>query len=132
MGTSYVTIDGRSEAFNDTDLLVLLRLTTYSMRNQELLPEIAEAWEGAIQGHGPGVVNVPMDRLAGQSTEREQLSALLSGLQAEVQGFGGTVPVAYLRERCDLPGIRFDAPYPTKLLVAAIKRLRGLVDPERP
>ena len=128
MGTSYVTFDGRSGAFKDSDLLVVLGLAANSMRKQDVLLDLADAWEEAIKRHGPGVADVPMDGLSESSGVRGQLLALLLRLEAELHSHGDSVAIAFLRERCDIPGIRFDTAYPTRLLVNTVQRLRELLE----
>ena len=128
MGTSYVSFQDRCEAFNDSDLLMVLRLASNSMGQRGVLAELANAWEEAIRNHAPGVVDVPLGNLAEQSTERGQLAALLLELETEVSNFGDFVPLPYLREHCNMRGIRYLAGYPTSRIVAAIKRLRDLLE----
>jgi hypothetical protein len=128
MGHSILIVNGRHAPFEDIDLLVVASLAVAAMKEQERLFPVAAAWDAAIHDHAPGVVDLPLQPFVGDPDARTALVTVLAGLERELCELGVAVPIVSLRARCKIPGVSFEAPYPTQPLVAAALRLRDLIE----
>jgi hypothetical protein len=128
MGASILTVNNISAAFKDSDLLLVLRMAANTMREQDLLPDVLEAWD---ESRGPGVIELPLQQVVGQPDTCEQVLSVLLSVESAVQEFGGGVPYTYLEEECEIPDLTFTGPCPTQPLLLVLHRLRALLAPGR-
>lgn len=129
MGTSLLRVNDRHAEFNDSDLLVVARMVVSAIRNSDCqsLFAVAETWTRAIEGHAPGVVDLPVQEFASDAVVRQCLASLLDNLESSLSEWGDEVPLTYLKMNCQVPGVVFERPYPTHHLVGATRRLRELI-----
>ena len=127
LGHSILIIDGRHATFKDSDLLVVSCLAVEAMWERERLGHVAAAWQAAIEGRAPGAVCLPLEPYVHDTATRQELLCVLADVEVDLRSMGASVPMTRLNAMCSIPGMWFDAPYPTSLLLAAVGRLRELI-----
>jgi len=130
MATSIQTVGERAEAFNDLDLIAIVRLLGQEAAARpgeySAITAVLARWERNLAAYGPGTIDLNFNDLASSDKRRSELILLLAAVDKGVGQFGKTIPSSVLNDRCAVPGVTFQD-YPISLLRLAMTRLRGLL-----
>lgn len=132
MAHSIQVVGGNHQIFHDADLIALVTLLDHCLQHEPgkylaLSPVIAQ-WQRDLEAYGPGVIHLGLDSVVHAPDVRSELLRLFAALEERLADLGDTVPASLLNERCVAPGVElYD--YPTSMLLAAISKLRELLQP---
>lgn len=129
MAKSIQRVADRSEAFDDVDLLLVVRLLLSLLDHPggKAFVEIRSTWEALLRLHAPGTIDLGLEDLVANAARRDQLSLLLDKTEDRLQQWGEAIPHSYLKRECQIDGVIFEESYPTRYLISTVRRLRGLV-----
>jgi len=128
MAHSIQTFAGKSDIFNDTDLLVVIGLAldiiSESAAFEELRP-LALEWERAIKEYGPGVLDLKLEHGLETPNQQRVFGDLMEEILSRCVEYKSRIPASTLNERISAPGVTF-FDYDVAAVTAALEKLRHL------
>lgn len=130
MATSIQVVHGRSQLFNDLDVIALICLMTERVASVETsyvqLNSFITEWNEALMNYGPGTIDLKFDELVASSAAFHQFTSLIDNIYDEMKRIDMHVLTSTLNARCRAPGVHF-ANYRGGLLTRMIDEVRSLL-----
>jgi hypothetical protein len=122
MASSIQSYRERTSSFKDLDLIAILILLESELERDrtalQLGPVFAE-WHKALDGYGPGTIDLRLNDLLSSEEMRQAMLALLDAVDARLRAFDKTVPAWILNGRWSVPDVIFLDYSAAKLSVAS-------------
>jgi hypothetical protein len=129
MAHSIQVFEKRSKSFNDLDLLIVITFVLEMIAkepDQFGLSKVCDHWKGALRSYGPGVLDLEFESLIRSQSDRCLMAEIFDKVREELEAFGTKIPATVLRERVQIPGVKFHD-YPVVCVAATATDLKALL-----
>lgn len=129
MATTHLSLNGRTEAFDDVDLLLVMRLILNEAddNGRQGRPDFSKAWEEAIDMRAPGMIPIDLEMANSTANSRAVFARIIERTSRHLDEWCDSIPLSYLQKHCLIPGVQFSLDYPTARLRETLVCLRRLV-----
>src|SRR5687767_14578526 len=109
MAHSIQVVHDKVRIFDDGDLLAVVSLIELALESRPTddtaLRDLVSSWQRALEGYGPGTINLRLDTVVSSPELREQLRSLLGEVKDDLDRLGASVPASLLNAHCRVEGV---------------------------